>query len=345
MHITTFAATLLPLAFVAALLPFMGRNRRGVLFGVSVSLEFAGSPEARTALTRYRMRSLLIGATVFVLTIAALVSNNQKFVLVMLMSGVPLMLAGALVLWVHEHNLLKPHAAAVAVVRSAELVSRRSSITPIYAAAAALLPLVAEAFWLRLHWSEIPARWPQHWDAAGNVNGWGHRGGGVFAPLIMGGMILLLITGISAFLRSAPGTQTRQRSRAQAPLAALAWLLAAMFCFVGLLPFARNLSPATIAMVVVVNLVATFGVVIWLLWRTAMMQGAVPANEPYDGTPDAAWRVGGLVYFNPADAAVLVPKRFGWGWTLNFGRPTAWIYIGVVLMVALASVAIPLFLR
>jgi uncharacterized membrane protein len=345
MHVTSLIAALLPVAFVAILLPFMGRNRRGVLFGVSVSLEFAGSPEAQASLNRYRVRSISIGAAVFVLTFAALVSNNQKFVLIMLLAGVPLMLAGALVLWVREHNLLKSHAATVPIVRSAELAPRCSSTAPIYAAAASLLPLVAEAFWLRLHWSEIPARWPQHWNAAGQVNGWGHRGGGVFAPLIMGAMILLLITGISAFMRSAPGTQTRQRSRAQAPLAALAWLLAAMFCFVGLLPFARNLSPATIALVVVVNLVATFGVVIWLLWRTAMMPGAMPANEPYDGTPDAAWRAGGLVYFNPADAAVLVPKRFGWGWTLNFARPISWIYIGVVILVALASIAIPAFLR
>jgi uncharacterized membrane protein len=37
------------------------------------------------------------------------------------------------------------------------------------------------------------------------------------------------------------------------------------------------------------------------------------------------------VYYNPSDAAIVVPKRFGWGWTLNFARPVAWVYLAVVL--------------
>ncbi|MER7756491.1 DUF5808 domain-containing protein [Kitasatospora sp. NPDC097643] len=36
---------------------------------------------------------------------------------------------------------------------------------------------------------------------------------------------------------------------------------------------------------------------------------------------DDRWRVGGLCYVNREDPAVLVPKRFGFGWSLNFGNP------------------------
>jgi uncharacterized membrane protein len=34
------------------------------------------------------------------------------------------------------------------------------------------------------------------------------------------------------------------------------------------------------------------------------------------------WRLK-VLYFNPADAALFVPARHGFGWTLNFGRPKA----------------------
>ena len=38
--------------------------------------------------------------------------------------------------------------------------------------------------------------------------------------------------------------------------------------------------------------------------------------------PDAAWS--GSFYSNPNDPALLVPKRFGMGYTLNFGNPGSW---------------------
>lgn len=38
---------------------------------------------------------------------------------------------------------------------------------------------------------------------------------------------------------------------------------------------------------------------------------------------DAYWKLG-VFYFNPDDASVFLPERFGIGWTLNFARPAAW---------------------
>jgi uncharacterized membrane protein len=50
---------------------------------------------------------------------------------------------------------------------------------------------------------------------------------------------------------------------------------------------------------------------------------------------DKYWR-GGLFYTNREDRALLVPRRFGLGWTLNFGNPqTAILLAGVVALVGL----------
>ena len=46
------------------------------------------------------------------------------------------------------------------------------------------------------------------------------------------------------------------------------------------------------------------------------------------------WRLK-VLYFNPGDPALFVPGRWGVGWTLNFGRPTA-----VALMVAILCLGI-----
>lgn len=45
---------------------------------------------------------------------------------------------------------------------------------------------------------------------------------------------------------------------------------------------------------------------------------------------DKYWR-GGLVYINREDHALLVPRRFGLGWTLNFGNPRATMLLAGVL--------------
>jgi Family of unknown function (DUF5808) len=54
--------------------------------------------------------------------------------------------------------------------------------------------------------------------------------------------------------------------------------------------------------------------------------------------PDAAWK--GSLYSNPNDPALLVPKRFGIGYTLNFGNPWSWAVLAFVLLM----VAVPFIL-
>src|SRR5215469_9776584 len=65
-------------------------------------------------------------------------------------------------------------------------------------------------------------------------------------------------------------------------------------------------------------LIAAFAVLLPLLVRT----GPRP--------PDEAWR--GVFYSNPDDPVLLVPKRFGIGYTLNFGNPRCWIVIALMIL-------------
>jgi uncharacterized membrane protein len=57
---------------------------------------------------------------------------------------------------------------------------------------------------------------------------------------------------------------------------------------------------------------------------------------------DRYW-YGGLFYNNPDDHAMFVPKRFGLGWTMNFGHPQArLVLIGLFLLVLLPPLVVAL---
>jgi uncharacterized membrane protein len=53
---------------------------------------------------------------------------------------------------------------------------------------------------------------------------------------------------------------------------------------------------------------------------------------------DKYWR-GGLIYVNREDHALMVPRRFGLGWTLNFGNPrAAMLLAGVAALISLVVI-------
>jgi uncharacterized membrane protein len=89
-----------------------------------------------------------------------------------------------------------------------------------------------------------------------------------------------------------------------------------------------------------------FGIAFWMFRVGQGGQRAIAGTEPQDArgdrTPDDAWRVGGLFYYNPSDPAVWVEKRVGLGYTLNMGNSRAWLLVAMLLLPMLAG---PLLFR
>ncbi|MGA7158926.1 MAG: DUF5808 domain-containing protein [Acidobacteriaceae bacterium] len=324
---------LLPIALVSLILPWFGHSRRGVLFGVTVSLDFANSPQARTALRSYQ-RAVFLLALIVIASIAAdlwLLPSDAHTLIPALALLLELVLA--YLLWRRGSARIKPHAIAVPLERHADLAPT-STVAPILLTALSLLPLAATALWLRLHWLQIPARWPQHWNANGIADAWATRSlSSVFDPLLAGVIVLLILLATALFLSRAPGAQTTQRRRALYPLAALSWIVAGMLCFVASLPV-THFAFTHVALIDALYLTITMAAAFWMMWRSGLAPHS-NTTEPYDSTPDARW-YGGIFYYNPSDAAILVPKRFGWGWTFNFARPASWIFLVALIALALS---------
>jgi uncharacterized membrane protein len=83
---------------------------------------------------------------------------------------------------------------------------------------------------------------------------------------------------------------------------------------------------------------ATAVVLSIVIGARAMLQiGRPPARHIGDA---GMWRLKAL-YFNPDDPALFVPSRYGYGLTLNFGRPIA---IAIMLAILLAGLGGPFLL-
>lgn len=200
-----------------------------------------------------------------------------------------------------------------------------------------LLPALAlGAVWLWLkHWMpQLPDRIPSHWNASGAVNGWmDKRAFLAFAAWPGIGLWVSLFLIGAAMRLGGSGPRTQLGARALLPLR-------------GLLPFAFILMAGGFAPMAAFRDGEPIAFGVGLIFACLIL-GLIPVIRlarlapPIEGATQADYRWGGLIYWNAADARLLVPKRLGIGWTLNFGRPAAWLLMALVLApVAVALVVL-----
>jgi uncharacterized membrane protein len=253
-----------------------------------------------------------------------------------------------------------PHAVAPATVREAALVPREAHLPGGWLLQFPPFALLAgTAIWLYLHWDEIPEVFPIHWGANGQPNNWATRSfAGVYGPLLIGAALCALMAFLAyAMLRwsrlirvgGASGESERRfRHVVVSIIVATEYFLALMFMWTGLLPLShKQTGPPGVVPMLVFALAFTVIIMVLLMrfgqggTRLAGPAGAESrAVAPVgDRTPDKYWKLG-LIYINRNDPALFVEKRFGIGFTLNFGHPGAWVFLAVLVAVFVAIILI-----
>lgn len=93
------------------------------------------------------------------------------------------------------------------------------------------------------------------------------------------------------------------------------------------------------------GLLLVVAVVLFLPLRRRPAQSDIPGprqpTEPIFRDDDSNWY--GFFYHNPDDPDPFVPKRYGWGWTLNFAHPSAKVIVGALLAIILLPIVLALF--
>jgi uncharacterized membrane protein len=312
-------------------------RRRGLWFGVTVAPGFDVTPEAQAALRRYRKAvwGLLLVA------IGCVFASVRFAAPALLPAGVLCQAVGASVAFAVVRRRILPFAARVSGLRSAAISTDHEGLPG--GAASVFVPLgmlAATALYLHANWQRLPERVTIHWGIDGTPNGWADRTWhGVYGPLVVSALISLTIIVIAeAIIHTSPrarvaGTEvwtTRFRRANLILLVAGVWGVSGMMSFFALMPLFTDVSrPPALVWLVPVVLVLSLVPFVWQLVRVVRAR-----DSGHDGTPDACWKFG-LLYYNPDDAALMVEKRFGIGYTVNFGNRTLWWMLAIAALALL----------
>jgi uncharacterized membrane protein len=77
------------------------------------------------------------------------------------------------------------------------------------------------------------------------------------------------------------------------------------------------------------------GAIVWAVWSLKSVHGGLERSGQLGGLE--GWN--GIIYNNPKDPRLWVPKISGYGTTLNFAHRRAWIMLGSILVLSLGAAA------
>jgi uncharacterized membrane protein len=325
-----WTAAIVLLGAIEYLMPELTRPE--VMFSVTVSPELKASVAGGAIIQGYRR---IVGATV----VAALIVALTPFPALGRWSGAgafALQYAGFAVAISSARRKTKMHAIPQSTIREADLGARASSTTLTIAVTIPLVTIGAIALWSYARWNSLPEIYPLHWRWDGEPDFWVPRTlFHVYGLLgLLGGSAALMAIGSFGLMfwsrrpqcNSSTGFDRRFLTATLAVLVAGEYLLAAS----ATLPIGFGTTGAELVIFVIL---ATASIYLMTAGHAAPMPRATT-----DNSPDHAWKLG-VIYFNPSDPAFLVEKRFGLGWTLNFGNRWGWVVIGAALIPMVLGVA------
>jgi uncharacterized membrane protein len=306
-------------------------SRPDILFAVTVPDAFAAG-DGRALVFRYRVIvwSGAAAALAITLLLPALQADSRWETWLM-MGVVPANTLVALVAWFMAHRRTRAYAVPPAEVRVASLVPRDRSLPGgVLFAVGPFAILLATAVLVYLYQddgTDAPSAF--RWLALGVVY--------VAMMLMMAASLSRGTRQIAADGLAAAAEQRFRRVNVVALILtgyAMAILLSA--ATLESIPTFGDTLRGGIAFVLPPMMLFNFAVVFWMFRVGQGGQRAVaPAarHEVHgDATPDYAWKVGGLFYFNPSDPAIWVENRLGPGYALNFGNSRAWLLVGMMIL-------------
>jgi len=326
-----------PIVMLAVMLHYMPLWRRQNLwFGVTVPPGFRQTPEARQVLRQYRRRIWAAAAVAGVVgSLAGVSSLARASSMVWLLPGSVLLLTfTAIAVFALARNRILPFSREV-TTRSAPLTRDTEALPGGTSVAIGPLGiLLATALYLHANWQWIPDKFPVHWGFSGAPDRWAARSRlAVYGPLLAGVVLTLLLLMLGeAILRYSPRARVAETAEWTARfrrvnlrlLVVVTWGTALVLSWFAVLPLFSNSKLLDLGWVAPVLLLGAVAPLVWQLIRLSQEPGTAS-----DGTPDYAWKLGQF-YYNPEDPALIVEKRVGVGYTLNFGNRASWWFVGLL---------------
>jgi uncharacterized membrane protein len=342
-------------------------TRRGLLFGVYVGEDRWAGPEARR-ITRVWYLALLAAliASILVGTILALTAPKRPLGA---LSSLFLLLVAMIVtyLWAHfrARSLAttgRPVAAAALVVESPQALT-----IPILATAFAALAGAVAIGYAWFHFADMPDTIPTHFGPDGTPDAWSPRSfrSVLLLPVMTAficpalGLMACLVARAKRAIRQddrgvSLSAQVRFRRAVSIFLSGIVVIVTVLLASISIssvrvaLGLATALPRITMAMGLGLGVFAFVGVLVLMLYYGqggARLERSTAGAPLTDGLADNTHWVLGVFYVNREDPSFLVEKRFGMGYTVNFGNPKAilgvLIFFAVLIGVMLVAGSVP----
>lgn len=189
------------------------------------------------------------------------------------------------------------------------------------------LVLIAGTAALAILYPSFPERWPSHWNALGEVNGWTDKSPmGAGLPLVLAvifSLVFELLAFLNGKLRNTKLPDPWPHRVAAANASYLCYIATLLNVFLSYLACTLPFGPPPVASIFLL----VTGAIVYPAYDFARLSREMRAA----GALPAGYRGG--VYNNPDDPRIWVPKLSGQGWTLNFAHGRArWIMAALLLL-------------
>jgi len=363
--VVNLATVLRTLILGGAMLIIPRITRKGLLFGAYVGERFADGDQARSLLRRWDRSTLAVAFFALAVGLAISVAGhplagNLTCTGILIVGGI-----GLYIKFYREAKRLVPPEAqlqAKTAVAFLEVGKPRGESFAKFAIVICLIAGLASVIYAVLNYGALPDRIPTGFGPSGRPDSWFDRSfGSVFlAPtlnLVLGpffALLGLLTARAKISLRGGRGGRSAEaqvafRAAFASLLSITALFTSALMTYISVELIRIGLSQSHFRwvgfLVIAVSMIVfLFGGLIWVFARFG--QGGSRLEE---GSPDAPLTNGladnsnwylGVFYVNRVDPSIMVEKRFGWGYTMNFGNPKAVLIVVSFLVVTLGLVAV-----
>ena len=368
---TEFAATML--AFTVALVPLTGNMtivtpllmRRGEVFAVTVPDTAAHDPYLRRLKRRYALLMATLTAVLTAVGAFGAFTGDAGLALAVLCVGMLLLCIGSYGLMLYFRSKVRSYKKeqgwqasareSVAVVGDAP-VPRAVSLkwNLLY------LPVIAVTLAIgAVGYAQMPDLIPQHMNFQGEVTEYMEK---TPFTILAPALIVAFVAACMAFAHwtilrskrpsnpSAPATSALAYgmfARAQSILLVAGGLALSVLgpvmelSFIGVI----GLEQAGVFVVALALVIVVGSIVVSLVYGQggSRVFSRMAASERLLADDDEHWKLG-VFYYNPDDASLFLPERFGIGWTMNWARPAVWAIMlaGLVLTVAFVAAGMTL---
>ncbi|MBP1635408.1 MAG: hypothetical protein H6Q10_1982, partial [Acidobacteria bacterium] len=334
----------------------------GLLFGVYVGERASDGDEARS------IRNGWLAAMAATLALAA---GAGGLMLALRLGPPPLaplasvviLVAGSYAAYLRAYFRARPLAVEGVPVAAASLAgaTRPSLALPLAALGFALAGGLVAVGYAWLSYPDLPPRVPTHFGASGRPDAWSPRSFSSVMVLPLTTLLLGTAMAVMACLMTRAkrairhpdagvslAAQQRFRQVSANFMALIVIVMTAMLSLMSIyavrtgLGLAQGMPPALMAVVVVLLVLAVGGGLFIALkygQGGARLERAASSAPLTNGLADNSRWVLGAFYVNRDDPSIFVEKRFGIGYTINFGNPKA-VALLVAFLVIIAFVIV-----